>query len=52
MTVIKKGQSLVLQDKGAARNVKRVHFRDDLWPDGYAILDTLEMKTAWHPVGV
>jgi len=37
---------------GAADNLKRVTLRADLSPDPYAILDTVEMKTAWHPVGV
>ncbi len=37
--------------EGAAHNLKRVHFRDATVEDGYHILDTLEMKTAWHPVG-
>jgi len=37
---------------GAADNLKRVTVRADLAPDPYAILDTVEMKTAWHPIGV
>jgi acyl-CoA reductase-like NAD-dependent aldehyde dehydrogenase len=37
---------------GAADNLKRVAIRADLTPDPYAILDTVEMKTAWHPIGV
>ena len=45
---------------GSATNLKRVSFRD-LTPrawfgkagaDPYAILDTIELKTAWHPIGV
>ena len=40
----------------AAGNVKRVTFRNDNWldpdaQDPYRILDTLEIKTTWHPVG-
>ncbi len=40
----------------AAGNVKRVIFRDGNWldrdaQDPYMILDTLEIKTTWHPVG-
>jgi aldehyde dehydrogenase (NAD+) len=43
---------------GAAESVKRTHFVDvanDWLSDGaqslYAIRDTLEFKTTWHPVG-
>jgi acyl-CoA reductase-like NAD-dependent aldehyde dehydrogenase len=43
---------------GAAESVKRTHFVDastDWFTDGaqslYAIRDTLEFKTTWHPVG-
>ncbi len=36
---------------GAATNLKRISFRDATAEDAYAMLDTLEMKTAWHPVG-
>ena len=43
---------------GAAESVKRTHFVDastDWFADGaqslYAIRDTLEFKTTWHPVG-
>ncbi len=49
----------ILQTQGAA-NVKRVTFTDlegDAWfvddaADPYQILQTVEMKTTWHPVGV
>ena len=48
---------------GAADNVKRLHLRPDLNAtkldaitssdaNPYLILDTLETKTTWHPVGV
>ena len=45
--------------RGAADNLKRVKIRsmsNRVWPtsaaeDPYAILDTIEFKTAWHPVG-
>lgn len=37
--------------EGAASNLKRVSFRDATKEDGYAILQTVEMKTAWHPIG-
>ena len=46
--------------RGGALNVKR-YFRRDLAPAGWAkseaenpywILDTVEMKTAWHPIGL
>ncbi len=45
---------------GAATNLKRVVVRDlsatdwatDRAADGYWIMDTVETKTAWHPVGV
>jgi len=36
---------------GAAANLKRVHCRDPAREDGTAILDTVEMKTVWHPMG-
>lgn len=46
--------------EGSAVNLKRVAFHNlstAAWPtkaaeDPYRILDTLEMKTVWHPVGV
>jgi acyl-CoA reductase-like NAD-dependent aldehyde dehydrogenase len=50
---------LILQEGGAA-NVKR-YFSRDLKPNGwrtkaaenpYWILDIVEMKTAWHPIGL
>jgi len=37
--------------EGAATNLKRVHFRDPAVQDASALLDGLEMKTVWHPVG-
>lgn len=45
--------------EGAGRNLKRVHLvdlKEDAWygeagEDPYRILQTVEMKTAWHPVG-
>jgi aldehyde dehydrogenase (NAD+) len=43
---------------GAAESIKRVHFAEadtDWFGDGaqslYAIRDTLEFKTTWHPIG-
>lgn len=36
---------------GAATNLKRIHFRDPTVADPSALLDTVEMKTVWHPVG-
>ena len=48
---------------GAAESVKRVHFVEATMDDGkidwhgdstqslYAIRDTLEFKTTWHPIG-
>ena len=43
---------------GAAESIKRVHFAEadiDWFADGaqslYAIRDTLEFKTTWHPIG-
>jgi acyl-CoA reductase-like NAD-dependent aldehyde dehydrogenase len=50
----------ILRD-GAADNLKRVSLRPEKKPadwfgdsaqDPYRILDTIEFKTAWHPVGV
>lgn len=47
--------------RGAAENLKRVHSHaldsDEDWfgeagLDPYRILDTVEFKTAWHPIGV
>jgi acyl-CoA reductase-like NAD-dependent aldehyde dehydrogenase len=44
--------------ENASLNVKRVVFRpekdwtDDKHENPYAILDTLEIKTTWHPIGV
>lgn len=46
--------------EGAAENLKRVKARNldardwfgDAGKDAYAILDTVEFKTAWHPIGV
>ena len=35
---------------GAAGNLKRVHFRNATREAGTDILDTVEMKTVWHPV--
>jgi len=37
--------------EGVATNLKRVHFRDVVRADPEAMLDALEMKTVWHPVG-
>lgn len=45
---------------GAAENLKRVHSHDlsekdwfgEAGQDPYRILDTVELKTAWHPIGV
>ncbi|MDF1824316.1 MAG: aldehyde dehydrogenase family protein [Verrucomicrobiales bacterium] len=46
---------------GAAKNLKRVHSHalknkadwfSDAAQDPYRILDTIEFKTAWHPIGV
>lgn len=36
---------------GAATNLKRIHFRDPTVADPSALLDTVEMKTVWHPIG-
>jgi acyl-CoA reductase-like NAD-dependent aldehyde dehydrogenase len=38
-------------DAGAAANLKRVRVRDPIAADGYAILYTVEWKSAWHPIG-
>jgi len=47
--------------EGTAKNLKRIHSHaledEEAWfgdegQDPYRILDTVEMKTAWHPVGV
>ena len=35
---------------GVAGNLKRVHFRNATREAGTDILDTVEMKTVWHPV--
>lgn len=36
---------------GVAANLKRVHFRGADLENGHVILDTLELKTVWHPIG-
>lgn len=35
----------------AATNLKRIHFRTPTRLEPEAVLDTVEMKTVWHPVG-
>ncbi len=35
-----------------ARNLKRAEWRGDAAENPYWILDTIEMKTAWHPIGL
>lgn len=51
-------KSIKLIQENASLNVKRVVIRtNDDWADEkhenpYAILDTLEIKTTWHPIGV
>jgi acyl-CoA reductase-like NAD-dependent aldehyde dehydrogenase len=37
--------------QGVAINLKRVSFPDALAEDPYRLADTVEMKTAWHPIG-
>lgn len=36
---------------GAATNLKRLHFRSPARLVPEAVLDTVEMKTVWHPIG-
>jgi acyl-CoA reductase-like NAD-dependent aldehyde dehydrogenase len=40
-----------LLHQGTAKNLKRVTFRNSIQADGYSILDTIEWKTVWHPIG-
>ncbi|MGI8601989.1 MAG: aldehyde dehydrogenase family protein [Verrucomicrobiales bacterium] len=40
-----------LFEEGVASNVKRVSFPTVAEDGAYRILDTVEMKTAWHPIG-
>jgi acyl-CoA reductase-like NAD-dependent aldehyde dehydrogenase len=37
--------------EGAGTNLKRIHFRIPTRLEPEAVLDTVEMKTVWHPVG-
>lgn len=55
------GESFEVLQGGAADNLKRVHDHSLASPeawfggearDPYRILDTVEFKTAWHPIGV
>lgn len=47
-------KEIKLVQENAALNIRRTAFRGDLPADGdpYHILDFLETKTTWHPVGV
>jgi acyl-CoA reductase-like NAD-dependent aldehyde dehydrogenase len=37
--------------EAVATNLKRVHFHNPTQLNPAAILDTIEMKTVWHPIG-